>query len=59
MRKSPRIPGWQADSPPPSGFTGSSPPRRVAPEAKNGPPSPFLTKPRSSMVTMAMYVNAS
>src|SRR3984957_13709690 len=53
-RNSPRWPGWSADRPPPSVLTGNSPPSWVRPPSTNGPPSPFLQKPRSSSVTSSM-----
>ena len=58
-KNNPRMPGWHAERPPPSGFTGKSPPTRMRPFSTNDPPSPFAQNPRSSMVHISMNVNAS
>src|SRR5207248_2236942 len=48
IRNMPRMPGWQADSPPPSVFVGRSPPTCRRPPSTKAPPSPLAQKPRSS-----------
>ena len=55
----PRMPGWQAESPPPSVLVGSAPPTRSLPSSTNGPPSPFLQNPRPSRVRITIGVKAS
>ena len=59
IRNMPRMPGWQADSPPPSVLVGRGPSKRSRPPSTNGPPSPFLQKPRSSSVSSTVIVNES
>ena len=59
MRNIPRMPGWQADSPPPSVLVGNGPSHRSRPSSTNGPPSPFLQKPRSSSDSNTVIVNES
>ena len=53
IRNMPYMPGCVYESPPPFVFIGKSPPGAVRWFATKGPPSPFLQKPSSSMVTSA------
>ena len=58
-RNRPRMPGWHDERPPPSVLVGNAPPTRIVPSSTNGPPSPFLQKPRPSSVRSTMGVKAS
>src|SRR5512132_980277 len=57
-RKMPRIPGWQAERPPPSVLVGSEPSMRMVPPSTNGPPSPCLQKPSASRLSSTIGVKA-
>ena len=58
-RNIPRMPGWQADRPPPSVLVGSAPPTRSLPSSTKEPPSPFSQKPSPSRVRITIGVKAS
>src|SRR5882724_1345042 len=58
-RKMPRMPGWLEERPPPSGFTGSAPPRPIRPPAQKAPPSPGAQKPSASSVASTVIVYES
>src|SRR5579883_1059318 len=51
--------GWPLALSPPLVLTGSSPLRQVLPASAYGPPSPFLTKPRSSVARISAIVKQS
>src|SRR6266478_4524035 len=51
--------GWPFDFSPPLVLIGNSPLMHVLPASVYGPPSPFLTKPRSSMATISAMVKQS
>ena len=57
--KSPYMPGWQYDSPPPLVLTGSAPFGAIRPSDTKAPPSPFRQKPRSSRNRIVLMVKAS
>src|SRR5205085_6780356 len=59
MRNMPRIPGWQAERPPPSVFVGTPPSTRRRPPSTKDPPSPLAQKPRSSSVSTTVIVKES
>src|SRR5205807_1894942 len=58
--RSPLAPmGWPNALSPPSGLTGSSPPRSKAPLSTSSQPAPRSLKPRSSMSTSSVGVKQS
>src|SRR5215468_5456942 len=57
--RSPYMPGWQYDSPPPLVLTARLPLGAMRPPLTNAPPSPFLQKPRSSKNKIVLIVKAS
>src|SRR5258706_6254664 len=58
-KRPPAAPAWACDNIPPWVLTGSSPPIRALPSAKNAPPSPRAQKPSSSNSMMGTIVKQS